>query len=239
MGTFKILLPNQIQVAGRTLLYIGHLPQTQWHAHCCETWLFGLDGPLQVQLADNRHIHHARSAVIAANTLHILHAPDTRVGVVLLDPVMSATGHPQAEPVAHHRDAAHWIQTLNQGATITADDALWRPQTTESTALDPRVLAAAEQVDARLFENQPVSAVAKSVALSESRLQHLFASQTGLRLRQYRLWMRVLKTAGDAAFGHHSMTDAAHANGFSSSAHFSSSFRKSFGLAPSEILNNN
>ena len=144
----------------------------------------------------------------------------------------------EADAIGQHRDAAHWIQALNQGGTIDADDAVWRPHTTACAALDPRVLAAAEQVDARLFENQPVSDVAKSVALSESRLQHLFASQTGLRLRQYRLWMRVLKTAGDAALGH-SMTDAAHANGFSSSAHFSSSFRKSFGLAPSEILNSN
>ena len=189
-------------------------------------------------MANSKHIHRARSAVIAANTQHILHAPDTRVGVVLLDPVISATTQPEADAVGQHRDAAHWIQALNQGGTIDADDAVWRPHTTACAARDPRVLAAAEQVDARLFENQPVSDVAKSVALSESRLQHLFASQTGLRLRQYRLWMRVLKTAGDAALGH-SMTDAAHANGFSSSAHFSSSFRKSFGLAPREILSSN
>jgi AraC-like DNA-binding protein len=66
------------------------------------------------------------------------------------------------------------------------------------------------------------------------RLQHLFREGHGVPFRRYRLWrrmalaMRVVRDGG-------TLTAAAHAAGFASSAHFSTAFRRMFGLAPSRL----
>ena len=71
--------------------------------------------------------------------------------------------------------------------------------------------------------------------LSASRFLHLFKAETGVPLRRYRLWNRM--GAAVAAFREgKSLTEAAHAAGFASSAHFSTAFRDMFGMMPSELL---
>jgi AraC-like DNA-binding protein len=76
--------------------------------------------------------------------------------------------------------------------------------------------------------------LALKVSLSPSRLGHLFREQTGLPLRQYRLWLRLQK-ALQSLTQNHSLTVAAHIAYFSDSAHLSRTFRRMFGIAPSEL----
>ena len=54
-------------------------------------------------------------------------------------------------------------------------------------------------------------------------------------LRRYRLWNRMGAAVGAFHDGM-SLTEAAHAAGFASSAHFSAAFRDMFGMMPSELL---
>ena len=70
--------------------------------------------------------------------------------------------------------------------------------------------------------------------LSPDSLRHLFVQQTGLPFRTYVLWLRLLK-AVEAFAGGDSLTEAAHAAGFSDSAHFSRTFRRMFGLAAAAL----
>jgi AraC-like DNA-binding protein len=54
-------------------------------------------------------------------------------------------------------------------------------------------------------------------------------------LRRYRIWNRMgaaVRACGEGS----SLTEAAHAAGFASSAHFSSAFRDMFGMMPSDLL---
>ena len=54
-------------------------------------------------------------------------------------------------------------------------------------------------------------------------------------LRRYRIWNRMgaaVRACGEGA----SLTEAAHAAGFASSAHFSTAFRDMFGMMPSDLL---
>ena len=81
----------------------------------------------------------------------------------------------------------------------------------------------------------PLKVLAAEVGLSPSRLQHLFKICTGLPLRRFRIWNRMGAAIVAAAAGA-SLTEAAHRVGFSSSAHFSASFRAMFGLSPSELV---
>jgi AraC-like DNA-binding protein len=76
--------------------------------------------------------------------------------------------------------------------------------------------------------------VAREAYLSPSRFRHLFVEQTGMGLRPYVLWRRLLKVwevlmAGD------SLSAAAHVAGFADSAHLTRTSRRMFGLPPSAI----
>jgi AraC-like DNA-binding protein len=60
---------------------------------------------------------------------------------------------------------------------------------------------------------------------------HLFRAGTGLPLRRYALLLR-LRAALAVALRGATLTEAAHAAGFSDSAHLSRTFREHFGLPP-------
>jgi AraC-like DNA-binding protein len=71
--------------------------------------------------------------------------------------------------------------------------------------------------------------------LSPSRFRARFDAEVGLPFRRYRLWRRMAAVMRTIAAGG-SLTEAAHAAGFSSSAHLSSTFRRMFGLRASDLL---
>ena len=69
----------------------------------------------------------------------------------------------------------------------------------------------------------------EGVFLSPSRLRHLFVEQTGLAFKTYVLWLRLQRALRAYADGAN-LTEAAHAAGFADSAHFSRTFKRTFGL---------
>lgn len=77
--------------------------------------------------------------------------------------------------------------------------------------------------------------LARGAHLSPSRFQHRFAQHTGMALRPYLRWLRLL-TALTAISRGDSLTQAAFDAGFADSAHFSRTFRRNFGFAPRHLL---
>lgn len=79
------------------------------------------------------------------------------------------------------------------------------------------------------------ASLARTVGVSESRLRHLVLEQLGVPLVRVRWWlqMRLVARALARSF---TLTDAAHEAGFSDAAHFSRTFRRMFGFAPSTLL---
>ncbi|MDP2745420.1 MAG: helix-turn-helix domain-containing protein [Pseudomonas sp.] len=71
--------------------------------------------------------------------------------------------------------------------------------------------------------------------MSPTRFSHWFVEQTGLPLRSYRKWSRLVVALRFVSIGHN-LTAAAYAAGFADAAHFSRSFRALFGLDPSSAL---
>ena len=94
---------------------------------------------------------------------------------------------------------------------------------------DPRVQKILEHVASNLNQPLDFAAASQGIHLSPSRLRHLFVEQTGLAFRTYVLWLRLVR-AVQIYSGGASLTEAAHAAGFSDSAHFSRVFRRTFGL---------
>lgn len=79
-----------------------------------------------------------------------------------------------------------------------------------------------------------LSDVAALVGLSPGRTRRLFVQQTGLPLRTYLLWLRPTR-ALELFAGGASLTEAAHAAGFSDSAHPSRTFHRMFGIAAASL----
>ena len=117
-------------------------------------------------------------------------------------------------------------EVQNIGARIL--ERLLGPQPVEMV-LDPRIQRVLDWM-AQASEGAITAAQAASVAcLSESRFSHLFVEETGLPVRTYVLWRRLMRAVERRAAGD-SLTKAAHQAGFSDSAHFSRTFLRMFGV---------
>jgi AraC-like DNA-binding protein len=99
---------------------------------------------------------------------------------------------------------------------------------------DPRVLAAIEYIRRRIETPITLAEVAKVAHLSPGRFRHLFVAETGMPLRTYVLWRRLLQVWSLLMQGQ-SLSEAAHAVGFSDSAHLSRTSRTMFGTTPSAL----
>jgi AraC-like DNA-binding protein len=99
---------------------------------------------------------------------------------------------------------------------------------------DTRVLLAIAHIVARINDAPSLEEVASLVNLSPSRFRHLFVAETGMPMRTYVLWRRLLHVWSLLMRGE-TLTSAAHAAGFADSAHLSRTARAMFGLPPSVL----
>ena len=104
-----------------------------------------------------------------------------------------------------------------------------------STELHPRIASALSHIHNAQGKELTLSQLAAHVFLSESRLSHLFKAEVGIPIQRYLQWYKVAQTAFNIGRGM-SLTDAAEEAGFADSAHFSRTFRATFGITPSQIL---
>jgi AraC family transcriptional regulator len=106
--------------------------------------------------------------------------------------------------------------------------------TATRTPSDPRVLTAIEYIGQRIETSITLPQVAKVAYLSPGRFRHLFVAETGMPLRTYVLWRRLLKVWSLLMQGQ-TLSEAAHAVGFADSAHLSRTSRTMFGTTPSAL----
>lgn len=82
--------------------------------------------------------------------------------------------------------------------------------------------------------NTPLSQLAELVCLSPSRFSHWFAEQTGLPLRSYKKWLKLL--VGFELSRQMPLADAATTAGFSDQAHFCRTITQAFGVSSTTII---
>ena len=103
------------------------------------------------------------------------------------------------------------------------------PKADRSALPDQRALAMIDYARKNIENIISLPSAAEHICLSESRARHLFVAQTGLPFKTYVLWLRLERAVALYAKGN-SLTEAAHSSGFADSAHFSRTFRRTFGL---------
>lgn len=101
-----------------------------------------------------------------------------------------------------------------------------------SGGIDARVTRSAQLLRQNATESKlSEGRLAESVALSGSRLRHLFKRETGVPLCRYRVWGRLRRAIQRLGAGA-TPTDAALQAGFTDVAHFNHAFKANFGVTP-------
>ena len=86
---------------------------------------------------------------------------------------------------------------------------------------------------ARLFENANVCDLARDVQVSPYHLCRSFRAETGMTLHAYRRAIRLRTTLGLAEAYRGNLSALALRAGFYSHSHFTTAFRRAFGVSPS------
>ncbi|HKS29519.1 MAG TPA: AraC family transcriptional regulator [Pyrinomonadaceae bacterium] len=102
-------------------------------------------------------------------------------------------------------------------------------------ALDGRVTRVLEHLDSSIGNRVRLAEIADEVALSHSRLEHLFKEQIGIPISRYMLWSRT-RAALMLMASRMPLTRVAVDAGFSDAAHLSRTFRQMIGISPSTLI---
>lgn len=236
---------------GARVLYLGAAFGLTPHRNATAVLAVGLDAALEV--ADDpadpaTGYRSARSVLILPNSLHHLRIGRGRMAFLYVDPLgrdlkALLTRMTSATPLVafalREETAVIEIMTgLAEGRIAPHDGRIALGELLgvgTGGKADARISAALRRMRDEPHRAHPLTDLAERVGLSPSRFLHLFKAQTGVPLRRYRIWNRMgaaVRACGEGA----SLTEAAHAAGFASSAHFSSAFRDMFGLMPSDLL---
>lgn len=220
------------------------------HAHYAIQCVIGYPDGLAVRTGRRGDWQHVPGALVASRAVHAIDVTECDWSAVLfLEPETQ-------EGRAIGRRLRHGLEELGVDTVATAAAGLeraWRTDRSEeavrtaSVALlrglagtsappraDERVLAAIDRIVESGPDMPALEDLAAAVHLSPSRFRHLFVETTGMPLRSYLLWRRLLLAWTRLTEGA-SIADAAHEAGFADASHLARTCRVMFGLAPSSM----
>jgi AraC-like DNA-binding protein len=213
------------------------------HRHPAMQLVMTLRGSLRIRGEGHRRWRQCSAAVVRSNAVHEV---DTQGSAVIL-----AYIHPQSELGA----ALAELLTDNIAAVAPRLVSRWRaalgsPPSRDSVERwitrqllngrwpegDARLRRVLAYVRAHIATSNhfPLRALAQVAGLSPSRFLHVFRQEFGVPVRPYIRWLRLQRAACELIAGA-SLSQAAHRAGFSDAAHMSRTFRRTLGLAPSDI----
>lgn len=217
--------------------FVGRALPLRPHRKSVRTMAFGLEGPFVVETFDRDLAMSAsaaaRFAQIEPGQLHRIRANgqmlflyvDAALGFERLD---KAAGEAAAEDIGR-------LFLSDVAAGVLLSEALNCLGLHGRRVSEPRLTPVLEALRRRPDRIRTVQEAAALAGLSGSHLQRLLRQSHGVAFRPYRAWrrmalvMRALRTGS-------TLTDAAFAAGFASSAHLSESFRQMFGVSLSTLL---
>jgi AraC-like DNA-binding protein len=235
---------------GARALYIGPALGLSPHKNAVAVLAVGVSAPFGIARdpADPAAGYRScRTVLIPPNTLHHLADTNDSMAFLYVDArsrdfeYLAALASEKTDRAAFdlsvETELIDLLARLEQGAIDwnearrTLEDVL---HPAPRQLIDPRVKRTLRRLHAEPAARPPLAELARDVGLSESRLRHLFKRETGVPLRRYRVWVAIGAAMRSVANGQN-LTTAAHEAGFSSSAHFSASYRDMFGLEPSRL----
>lgn len=258
MASFQLSTPHRLYLGPQRTLLLGasHI-NVRDYTLAADQLMVCLEGSITWRLRDGR-VENFRTVLLRAGTPIRLRDIDTSTAttaVCFLNPtgpdyavLKQRMQRSYGRVSLHHRDEEQLIDSLRQvrntappidDALRTLDDLILPPALDRSTLplCDARIARVIAQIKASVRTNLAISKLAAAVHLSESRLVKLFKQEIGIPITRYRLRYRVAVGAIYLAQGH-SVTEAALAAGFASTAHFSKCFTAIIGIQPSTAFLN-
>ncbi|MBA2894289.1 helix-turn-helix transcriptional regulator [Nonomuraea soli] len=214
-------------VAPGRLLFGGRIGPADLHVHYAAQLLVG--SGLVLHDADGAEVR-CDAALIPPNVPHAIVADEGEGLLALVDPASGRV--PRSSSGAGSwpldlRAPANDLAALQAVVTGVFGPAGPGPR-------HPALVAAIAALPGLLHERVRLADVARLAGVSQSRLSHLFTEELGLPFRPYVLWARLHRALASLAEGF-SLTEAAHAAGFSDAAHMTRTFRRMMGSPPSAL----
>ena len=228
------------------MLYDGPGAATAPHAHHAFQILVTATRPARI--ASRTGSTSASAAIIPPDQPHAFVEPSSRVVLLYVAPE-SRAGRRLSTVVP--RDAAfdRWTTAANPlaGLTVAAIDDANRARELSDRVLEtlvgvstaprpwpPSIQRLVALLPDRLDDQLRLPSIADELGLSDSRLSHLVVEHLGIPFRPYVLWLRLLRAGAEIAAGR-SITESAYAAGFADGPHLTRTFRRMFGVTPSDV----
>ncbi len=227
------------------MVYVGPGLTTSAHSH--DAIQFAWCPARTIDSGTGQGSGPSRTSLVPSRQRHTFDSGGESVAIVLVEPsgrlghrLASIAGHDLAGDLDTRLAATRFPDTTD--ATTLVDwgrlvlsrvigEDLWEP----CRHIRSEVAQAQRFIDDHLHDAPLLSEAARHVGLSPRQLRRLFDAEVAIPFRRYVLWRR-LRRASLAAHHGYDLTGAAAVAGFADSAHFSRTFRRTFGLSPSEIL---
>lgn len=223
-------------------IFRGRAGDNREHHHWAHQISLGLEGPVRLMIGGE--LREAAALFIRAGTPHQL-----LPGLVLSCYIDPTSAEARAIDVMLGSDEA--VLALPDALTATIRTALADEQDLDGGLQRLRVALQGQPlptINADLSEvlhalerelagqtNVNRRTLADLVGLSESRFSHWFREHTGMPLRSYRKWLRLVRGVEHVVRGR-PLTEAAHDADFADQAHFTRSFVELFGVKPSALF---
>ncbi|MAN64081.1 MAG: hypothetical protein CMI60_19270 [Parvibaculum sp.] len=241
--------------SGRLLLgrgwaiYNGPVGDAAYHRHSAVQICISDKSELVLDLGAEKTQVTCGAVVVGADQLHRLHVSSEPATLIYIDGssrvgagVRSQLGSeayycPElAQTTLIRMTVAEKSNTPRSRQAALVASQLWKaaPVCDEQDIIDPRVREILTRLDEVQYLPRSVSPFSRLVGLSDSRLRHLFKEQVGMSPSKYLLWLK-LQRAVRHLDNEGSLTEAAYAGGFSDSAHLARTFRRTFGISPSDL----
>lgn len=233
-------------------VFVGTAGVLPSHSHQAIQICFLFDGRIRLRAADDGPWADYDVAIVPSRHPHAMDGgrihlgatlfvePETRDGRILTERYL------QDGLAALERSAVDAVTTALRAAVIEGRGArtiveraravvrALTEHTEPTVTSDERILRAVKYINEHLSAPITLPQVAQVAFLSPSRFRHLFAEQTGMRLREYVLWRRFVSVWEHRMKGA-TLSEAAHAAGFADSAHLARTSRRMFGIPPSSL----
>ncbi|MCE9500586.1 MAG: AraC family transcriptional regulator [Leptospira sp.] len=235
------------------VLYAAQGMVAEFHRHYAVSIAITLGEPLFIETETSSDNYFA--AIVPQNLFHKANSPGTKMILLLIDPesaeCQSVAPFIQANKISK-LDPALFFPLQKKFSDLLSgklnckeawelhNEILFTISGIKPVKFNPdeRILSITGKLRSELPENIRVGDLAKEVALSSDRLMRLFKEQLGLPIRRYLLWLRILESVKHLK-NNSNLTEAAHAAGFSDSAHMSRTFKENFGIQPSFFFGEN
>ena len=228
----KSLIRPRIWVGPARALYVGPGLDLAPHLNVATTLAVALAEPFRLRTwRGGRGWSPWREdgvSLIASETLHHLQCRGP-MAFLYLDPLTDRGASPSALALQDGAERLRSTPALGLASAFAAFGLAPRRPTDARIAHVVRAIEEQPQAFSRLHE------AAALACMSPSRFRARFGAELGLPFRRYRLWRRLAVVMRTVAVGG-PLTEAALAAGFASSAHLSSTFKRTFGMSPRDLL---